>query len=160
MPNVGKLFETEIRKFLETKYFAIRLPDILIQAPDRKVTTRKPFDFCGCDLEGRFIAVECKATRADTFSFSRIEDHQAEALGWVADTENGKAYLALNFRNVNSPGHAWLISWKWWLDWESCWPKKSINKSEALEEFWKFELDRISGSWEMPNVHEPRMKLT
>ena len=148
--NVGKLFEAETRAFLEGECMvAIRLPDILIHG----VTTRKPFDFCGCDSEGYFVAIECKATRKKVFSFSRIEDHQAEALSLVASTEHGKAYLALNFRDERGPGQAYLISWGWLEIFLSSWSKKSIRRAEALTQFQEFRLTRITGGWEKQGPH-------
>jgi len=146
--HLGKIFEGEIKRFLESKYkLAIRLPDILIQTDDKKVTTKKPFDFCACDSAGRFVAVECKATRSSTFSFNRVEDHQAEALGLIANTEWGKSYLALNFRGEKQPGYAHLIPWQKWLRFKSGWHKKSVRREELRETFWEFELIRIAGGW-------------
>ena len=151
LANVGKLFEGEIKAYLESECaVAIRLPDILIHG----VTTKKPFDHCGCDLEGRFSAIECKATRKDIFSFSRIEDHQAEALSLVAGTEYGRAYLALNFREQKSPGQAYLIPWNWFTDFVFGWSKKSIQKREAINQFQEFRLMRITGGW---SSQDPRL---
>ena len=147
--NIGKLFESEIKGYLESEcVVAIRLPDILLQVRGKRVTTKKPFDHCGCDPRGFFIAIECKATRKDIFSFSRIEDHQAEALALVAGTEHGRAYLALNFREQKSPGQAYLIPWNWFMDFLFKWPKRSIRRNEAKKEFREFALIRKTGGWE------------
>lgn len=139
-------FQKEIHEMLvRDNALADRQHDVI----GERFTLKKVADHFTCSWEGFFILVESKATRTNVFQFARIKKHQRENLTVVSNTEHGQAYLALNFRDTRGPGKAWLIPWKWWLNWEGCWPKKSINKSEALEEFWKFELDRISGGWEM-----------
>ena len=113
-----------------------------------RFTLKKVADHFACSPEGAFILVESKATRANVFQFARIKEHQGKSLTTVSNTKYGKAYLALNFRDVKGPGRAWLIPWGWLEIFISQWSKKSIRKAEAEEEFWKFELERITGGWE------------
>lgn len=146
-------FESEIGKMLRTMYPLVdRSPDTI----GRRFTVKKKFDWYGMTQDGYFFAVECKATRTETFPFSRIPEHQREVLSLV-DERSDEAYLALNFRDKKSPGLAWLIPWYRWLAMEKRWSKKSITRTEAETEFWKFELERVTGGWRAKNVHGPRI---
>lgn len=148
-------FESEIGRMLEQMYPLIdRSPD----TTGRRFTVKKKFDWFGMTQDGYFVAVECKATRTGTLPFSRIPKHQREALSLV-DERSDEAYLALNFRDKKGPGQAWLIPWGYWLVMEERWPKKSIRREEAMNEFWKFSLERVTGGWRVKNVHGPRITL-
>lgn len=149
-------FEREIREFLEKRYeFTHRILDVI----GKRFIKKKPADFVACNQMGFFVLVEAKSSRAaDRFNFVEIKDHQRKALTTISNTKHGLAFLALNLRGRGNPGQAWMIPWNWWIQWERSWLKKSITRSEAITEFWKFELRRISGGWEMPNVHGPKIE--
>lgn len=145
MANVGKIFEGEVRAFLECNYALVgREPDVM----GKRFVLPKNFDFYACSRDGRFVGVEAKATRAKVFGFNRLKAHQREALTTIADA-GGQAFLALNMRGGNVPGHAWFIPWGWFLDFSQLWRKKSIRLDEAVREFAGFELRRITGGWEI-----------
>jgi|GEM_PF-6039962 len=143
--NVGKLFEREIRQFLEKhSVLLVRQYDIL----GERFSSKKVFDFVALSPDGYFIGVEAKATRQGKWDFIQIKPHQREALTTVAYTEHGESFLALNFRGKKTPGRAWYIPWGLWLAFEEQWPRKSIKLEEAIEQFTEFELRRITRGWE------------
>lgn len=152
----SSIFEREIGKFLETQCCLV-IHQIDLRGP--KFTIRKTVDYVCCHNDGSFWAVEVKQTKTDSFTFARIKSHQCAALTEVSETEHGQSFLALNFRSPGV-GSAYLIPWDYWCDFENEWSKKSVRRVEAEEEFWKFELERITSGWIMPNVHGPRIKLT
>lgn len=135
-------FEREVRELLEKTFpFTYRISDVI----GKRFVKKKPADFVACDEKGSFVMVEAKSTRTGGFSFSQIPDHQREALTTIA--MYGRAFLALNLREKNGPGQAWLIPWSWWLDFERLWRKKSIRAEEAAQAFRMFALTRITGGW-------------
>lgn len=148
MANVGKIFEKELKKFLEREnLLVIHQVDVL----GKRFTIRKEFDFVVCNSDRLFFAIEAKATRADVFSFANIKEHQRENLTVVDNTQYGRGYLALNMRGRRSPGNAWLIPWGFWASWEKLWRgrKKSIRLDEAIVQFRMFALERVTGGWEI-----------
>lgn len=152
--NVGKIFENEIRKLLEREnLLVIHQTDIV----GKRFTIKKEFDFAVCDPNGFFCAVEAKATRTGVFQFSNIKKHQRENLTAVNQATYSKSFLALNLREKRGPGEAYLIPWGWWANFEKVWSKKSVRRSEAAGTFWRWELRRIIGGWEVPNVTGPKI---
>ena len=146
-------FEREIGDMLEKMYPLVgRCPDVR----GRRFTSPKKMDYWSCNSEGKFIADECKATQSNVFPFSKIPGHQRKALTTVM-LAGGESYLDLNFRGKQDPGKAWRIPWECWLKMEEGWPKKSIRMEETEQQFWRYELRRISGGWEIPNVVGPRI---
>lgn len=146
MANVGKIFESEMKKFLEREnLLIIHQTDIV----GKRFTIRKEFDFVVCDPNGFFFAVEAKATRAKVFEFCRLKIHQRESLSIIANTRAGEAFLALNFRGAKSSGQAYFVPWNCWCAFEEKWHKKSIRDHEAMHVFGAFALTRITGGWEI-----------
>lgn len=117
----------------------------------KRYTEPKPADYFACDNDGNFVLIEAKATRSISFPFSRISDHQRKALS-VIQWSGGQSFLAINFRDKNGPGRAWLVPWYAWLDFEDEWPKRSVNKIETPGIFRHFELERITGGWRVGAV--------
>lgn len=142
----SSIFEREIRKFLETQSCLV-VHQIDLRGP--RFIIKKTVDYVCCYKDGTFGAIEVKQTKTDSFAFSRIKPHQAAALSLVAGTKHGKAFLALNFRDVKGPGIAFLIPWDYWCDdFAKLWHKKSIQKREAITQFHEFRLMRITGGWD------------
>jgi len=140
-------FESEIGKMLSGMYpFVHRIMDVM----GKRFISKKPADFVACDWNGTFIILEAKSTRTGMFEFVKIPSHQREALTTIANTKHGTAVLALNLRGKRNPGKAWMIPWDFWSSWEKLWPKKSIRLDEAVEQFGRFELKRITGGWSQP----------
>ena len=140
-------FETEMRRMLEEIYPLVVRP---VDVRGKRFTVQKKADFFCMNGWGDFVVVECKATRSGVFEFSKIPDHQREALNLVASTRYGKAYLALNLRSPKGPGRAWLIPWVCWCDFETKWPKKSIKLDEVIERISRWELQRVPAGWTYP----------
>ncbi len=141
--NVGKLWEAEIRKTLEA------MCPIVIREYDLRgdrFTKPKQYDFICCTGEGRFVAVEAKATRKSTFPFASVSARQAGSLLGAVQAK-GMVLLALNMRDEKGPGRAWLIPWSLWLRMEATRERKSIRREEVAEIFSDFELERVTGGW-------------
>lgn len=142
-------FETEIKKQMERLFPLVYRP---MDVRGDRFTKKKPADFFACGKSGRFVIVECKATRGARLAFSEIKDHQREALTAVESTPHGRSYLAVNFRDAKGPGRAWMIPWCVWICFEGGWHKKSVNRKEMPDLFATYELERITGSW---RAHRP-----
>lgn len=143
--NVGKLWETELKRLFESEY------PIVYHPPDlrgKRFSIKKPCDFLCCGKEGEFVAIEAKATRQDTFELGKITQAQQEILETADSSWVGMAYLALNFRDEKGPGRAWLIPWWRWTDVIEELPRKSyITKDEVASSFQAWELERVKGGW-------------
>lgn len=137
-------FQKEIHEMLtRDQALAARQHDVV----GERFTLKKVADHFACSPEGFFVLVESKATRTNVFQFARLKNHQRESLTAVSNTEHGKAFLALNFRDAKGPGQAYLIPWNWFTHFCSTWLKKSIRRREAEEEFWEHALRRKTGGW-------------
>lgn len=139
-----KVFEREVGDMLRGMYPLVIHP---IDVRGTRFTFPKVADYLVCDSSGFFVLVEVKQTKTDSFPFSRIREHQREALSKVADTTSGQAFLALNFRDTRGPGQAYLIPWSQWLIFEGNWPRRSIRSEKAETIFQKFRLRRITSGW-------------
>ena len=95
----GYSFEYEMNKSLETLWdYHFRIPDARAMRGFNIMQTRKvPADFVGCK-SGIFHLLECKQNKEKSIRYSRLQDHQEEALVKV-NSVGGVGLIAVNFHN-------------------------------------------------------------
>lgn len=99
MAKKGYTFEYEMDKSLGLMWdYHFRIPDArTMRGYGIMQTSKVPSDFCGCK-DGLFHLLECKQTKERSIRYSRLADHQEEALNKV-NSVGGIGLIAVNFHN-------------------------------------------------------------
>ncbi len=118
---------------------------------------------------GQSIVVEVKAIRGGSFAFSQIEEKQRKWLNrW--EESDGRGFIAIG--TLERPRRLWIIDWFPWLRLEEVISEhqasipvtagpgylRSLQDNNLdMDNLCKdFELNRITGGWEMPKDHTIR----
>lgn len=148
------VFEVEIKDLLKTIFpVAERLDDSAYNREGGRQVRKKPYDYFGCTMHGRFFAAEAKMVHEPRFYFPALfSDHQHEALA-LAARHDAWAWVFINWRHAvkgewGKPGVAiWChyCLFKETIDAALEAGRKSVKPFDFDRKYW---LDRVTGGWE------------
>lgn len=150
----GKKFESEIYQLLKAHpqvAFFQRWPDIGLS---------NPVDFTGCLQGGRYLALECKASKGKSLSYASFTNdkdrHNGDTYGRQWRTlerlhlAGAAVYVLVNFYGWpgrdGQRGRAWAVPFAWLVWFRERHERKSMPLG-AIERDC-VELVKVAGSWE------------